>query len=302
MMKRNYLFAVLLAGLAVVSCKRDYVYGDITPNTERVIVEFIDANNPHSIALDYSTNTVTFDVEDVRFMVRSAVNENVTVSLAASPDIVADYNAENGTNYSAVPFSTFGFEATDLVLSPTARKQTVRLKIKPSDVAVGEWAIGLKIANVSSGEVSQTSSKLLILLSVKNKYDGVYHLKGFYTRTDNPAYHGPFETDVMMITTGPTSVAMYSDELGGYTQPFFNAGDLFGFSNVGPEVIFNASDLVSGINNYVGDPAAGPFMTPFPGANSRYVGATRAIYLKYYYNTNPANRIFADTLIYTGPR
>jgi hypothetical protein len=123
-------------------------------------------------------------------MVRSAVNQDVTVSLAASPDIVADYNAENGTNYSSVPFSTFGFEATDLVLSPTTRKQTVRLKIKPSDVAVGEWAIGLKIANVSSGEVSQTSSKLLIVLSVKNKYDGVYHLKGFYTRTDNLALHG----------------------------------------------------------------------------------------------------------------
>jgi hypothetical protein len=37
---------------------------------------------------------------------------------------------------------------------------------------------------------------------------------------------------------------MYSDELGGYTQPFIMQATV-GFSNAGPEVIFNASDQVS---------------------------------------------------------
>jgi hypothetical protein len=35
------------------------MYGDITPNTERVIVEFINGKDVHPIALDYTTNMVS---------------------------------------------------------------------------------------------------------------------------------------------------------------------------------------------------------------------------------------------------
>lgn len=305
MMKRNYLlFVSLLAGaLALSSCKRDYIYGNITPNTDRVIVEFTDTKEAHNIAMDYSSSSITVDVAQLEFMVRSTVSSDATVKIKSNADVVDDYNTANGTSYSSVPFNLYSFETTDVVLTATERKKTVRIRIKPSDVAVGEWAIGLEIASTNVGEVSQIANKVVILLSVKNKYDGVYHLKGYYTRTDNPDLNGPFETDVEMITTGPNSVAMYWTDGGGYAQPFVAAGSLTGFSNVDPEVFFNAGDQVSSINNYTGDPTNGPFMTPYPGANSRFVsGATPVIYLKYYYNTNPNNRIFADTLIYTGPR
>lgn len=294
----------LLAGLLVASsCRRDYIYGDITPNTDRIIVEFTDAKDPVNAGLTYTTNPVTFDVTDLRFMVRSAVQSDVKVSIGANNSIVTDYNAANGTDYLPVPFSKFGFETTDYTLTPAERKKKVRLKINPVDVAVGQWAIGLEIKTVSAGEISQIANKVLVVISVKNKYDGVYHLKGFYTRTDNPPYNGPFETDVEMVTSGPNSVAMYWPDGGDFYQPFSNNGTLTAFSNVAPEAFFNANDQVSSITNYTGDPVNGPFMTPYPGANSRYVGgAAPVIYLKYYYNTNPNNRIFADTLIYTGPR
>jgi hypothetical protein len=289
-MKRNYLLLSMLAGLLVVSsCRRDFVYGDITPNTDRVIVEFAEAKNVHSIAVDYAPGTVTIDVADLQFMIRSAVQSDALVKIRANPDIVNAYNTANGTSYSSVPYNLFSFESTDITLSPAKRKQKIRIRIKPADVAVGQWAIGLEIVSTNEGEVSQIAKEVMVTISVKNKYDGKYHLKGFYTRTDNPPYNGPFETDVEMITTGPNSVAMYWPDFGDYYQPFTNNGTLTAFSNVAPEV--------------TGDPATGPFMTPYPGANSRYAaGATPVIYLKYYYNTNPANRIFADTLIYTGPR
>ena len=305
MMKRNYLsLSCLLAGLLIISsCKRDTIYGDITPNTDRVIVEFADAKNVHSVSTDYSTNVVTVDMADLEFMVRSVVKSNVTVNLLPSSVVVNDYNTANGTSYTPLPVGLFALESAAIELTPGERKKKVRIRIKPSDIATGDWAIGFSITSVSAGEVSQIANKVMVTIAVKNKYDGVYHLKGFFTRTDNPPYNGPFETDVEMVTTGPNSVAMYWPDFGDYYQPFSNAGTLTAFSNVDPEVFFSASDQVSTINNYTGDPAAGPFMTPYPGANSRFVpGATPAIYLKYYYNTNPANRIFADTLIYTGPR
>ncbi len=303
-MKRYYLLLSLVGCLSVItSCRRDYIYGDITPNTDRVIVEFYDGKNAQDVAMDYASGVISVDVAELQFMVRSAVNGNATVKVVGDPSIVSDYNTANGTNYTAVPGGLFALEPSDIELTPAARKKKVTIRINPANVATGDWAVGLKIASTSLGEISQISSRLMVILHVKNKYDGKYHLKGFYTRTDMPAYNGPYETDVEMITTGPNSVAMYWPEFGDYYQPFANNGSLTAFTNVAPEAFFNSSDQVTSINNITGDPVGGPFMTPSAGANSRFVGgATPVIYLKYYYNTNPANRIFADTLIYTGPR
>jgi hypothetical protein len=294
----------LLAGVVMISsCRRDFVYGDITPNTERVIVEFLDAKNAKNVAMNFTTGVTAVEVADLQFMVRSSVNNSATVKVIGDPTVVSEYNAANGTSYQAVPGGLFALQPSDIELTANERKQKVTIMIDPANIAVGSWALGLKIASTTVGEVSQIANRVMIILSVKNKYDGRYHLKGHFTRTDVPAYNGPFETDVEMITTGPNSVAMYWDEFGDFYQPFSNNGTLTAFSNVAPEAFFNGSDQVVSITNITGDPAAGPFMTPYPGANSRYVGgATPVIYLKYYYNTNPANRIFADTLIYTGPR
>ncbi len=304
-MKKNYLLLSMLAGILVISsCRRDFIYGDITPNTDRVIVEFVDAKNAKSVAMNYATGVITVDVADIQFMLRSVVKGSATVKVIGDPTVVTAYNTANGTTYNAVPGGLFALKAGDIQLTETDRKQKVSIMINPANVATGEWAIGLKISSTTLGEVSQIADKVVIILSVKNKYDGVYHMKGYYTRTDavGAPYNGPFDTEVFMITTGPTSVAMYSDEVGGFTQPFYDygGGQITGFGNVGPEVSFNATtDQASGIANYTGTPP----MTLYPGANSRFVGGgTPVIYLKYYYNPDPTNRIFADTLIYTGPR
>ncbi|MBC7946674.1 MAG: DUF1735 domain-containing protein [Chitinophagaceae bacterium] len=299
----NKLLPLLMLSVFMAGCKRDMVFGDITPNTDRPIVEFSEIHGFKSIAMDYTDQLIELDVTDIRYMIRSSVNTNATVKIMINSSLVADYNAENGTSYTAVPITKFSLVTDQFTLSPSDRSLPVKIRIKPSDVATGENAIGLTIVEVNGAEKSEVAGNLVIALSVKNKYDGKYHLRGHFTRTDLPAYNGPFEADVEMITSGINSVVMYYPDFAGVAQPFFNNGSPAGFSNVGPEVYFNAADQVSSIVNYTGDPVTGPFMTPFPGANSRFVGgATPVIYLKYYYNTNPANRIFADTLIYTGPR
>src|ERR1700704_2529252 len=104
MMKRNYLLLSMLAGLLVVSsCKRDFIYGDITPNTDRVIVEFADGKNPHNVSMNFASSIVAVDVAEIQFMVRSAVNTKATVKVVGDPTIVTDYNNANGTSYSTVP-------------------------------------------------------------------------------------------------------------------------------------------------------------------------------------------------------
>jgi hypothetical protein len=296
------LFPLLIVAVFFSSCKKNIVIGDVALNTFRPIVEFSEPGFV-SVAMDYTTTEVTADVIDIRFMIRSDVKAGATAKVIITPAVIADYNTENGTSYTAVPLTKYSLVTDQFSLSPTERNHPVQIKIKPSDVAAGQNAIGLSIAEVNGAEVSRIAGTIVIALSVKNKYDGVYHLKGFFTRTDNPALNAPFDTEVEMITTGVNSVAMYWPFGGDYYQPFTNNGAPAGFTNVAPEVFFNGSDQVSSINNYTGDPAAGPFMTVVAGSNSRFVGgATPVIYLKYYYNTVPTNRIFADTLTYIGSR
>ena len=300
---RTKILSILVIAVALAGCKRDHVFGDTEINTERQIVEFSDPHGFKSIAVDYQTDVIELDITDVRFMIRSYVETNATARVILNPGIVYDYNDENGTNYSVVPAGLFSLENTEFTIGPNERSKPLRINIRPSDIANGQNAIGLSIAEVEGGEVSRIAGTLVVAISVKNKYDGVYHLKGHFTRTDLPAYNGPFETEVEMITTGPNSVAMYWPPFGDYYQPFANNGALTAFSNVAPEVFFNSSDEVVSLTNITGDPAAGPFMTVFPGSNSRFeAGPPGVIYLKYYYNTVPTNRIFADTLTYIGPR
>jgi hypothetical protein len=294
---------LLIGAMTLASCKQDKIFGDTVPNTERPIVEFSEPHGFTSIAVDYSTSFIELDLTDIRFMIRSYVKSNATAKVLITPEVVYDYNDENGASYNVVPTGLFTLIDQEFTLTPEERSKKVRIRIKPSDVATGQNAIGISIAEVQGGEVSRIAGTLVIAISVKNKYDGKYHLKGHFTRTDIPAYNGPFETDVEMITTGPNSVAMYWPDFGDYYQPFANNGALTAFSNVAPQVFFNGTDQVTSLVNITGDPAAGPFMTVYPGANSRYVpGITPVIYLKYYYNTSPTNRIFADTLLYTGAR
>jgi hypothetical protein len=300
---RTKIFSLLLVVVALASCKRDEVFGDTDVNTDRKIVEFSDPHGFKSMAVDYSTDLIEFDVTDVRFMIRSFVENNATVRIIVNPNVVYDYNDANGTNYAAVPATAFDLENTEFTLTPTERSLPVTIRLRPSDIANGQNAIGFSIAEVEGGEVSRIAGTLVVAIAVKNKYDGVYHLKGHFTRVDLPAYNGPFETEVEMITTGPNSVAMYWPEFGDYYQPFANNGALTAFSNVAPEIFFDANDQVSSLTNITGDPATGPFMTVVPGSNSRYENSDPpVIYLKYYYNTVPTNRIFADTLTYIGPR
>ncbi|HEY6502985.1 MAG TPA: DUF1735 domain-containing protein [Chitinophagaceae bacterium] len=301
------LFYLLVAALLLSSCKKNIIYGDAAINTFRPIVEFSETSGFTSVAMDYTSNLVTVDITDIRFMIRSDVQNNATVKITISPSVVSDYNNENGTSYVMVPVTGFSLESDQFTLSPGERNQKVRIRIKPSDVATGENAIGISIAEVNGGEVSQIAGTLVIALSVKNKYDGVYRLEGaFYHPTASPGYD-PFVINVEMHTTGLNSVKMFVPDFGGYFHPGLFGGVLSAFGAQEPEYTVNETTNAVTVQNAF--PGAVTFYTMAPGFNSRYDPAAKIIYAKFGYNYNPGpvfnpatNREWTDKLIYLGPR
>jgi Domain of unknown function (DUF1735) len=298
---------LVIAAMVFSSCKKNIVYGDVAVNTFRPIVEFSDVSGFKSVAMDYSTGLITVDITDIRFMIRSEVDKDATVKVALSTNVVTEYNADNGTSYTPVPVTSFSLENDLFTLSPSERNKRVRIKIKPIDVFGGGYAMGLTISEVTNGEPSQIAGKLVVEVSVKNAYDGVYRLEGaFYHPVESPGYDA-FSIDVELHTSGANSVKMYVPDFGGYFHPGLFSGSLNAFGSQEPEYTINTTTNAVTVQNSF--PGAVTFYTMAAGFNSRYDPVAKKIYAKFGYNYSPGgvfnpatNREWTDVLTYIGPR
>jgi hypothetical protein len=298
-MRKYSLLTLAGAALFLSSCLKDKnvedrVYG-MGGISDVKLVEF--PESPDAVhSLNYSTNDTTFRLLTVRLNSAEPASQDIKVTLVPNNTLVT------AAGYHVAPASTYTLDNLTVTIPAGSREGHLTIKTKPSDMAMDTYAFGFSIGSVSDPSVvlSENYKNLLVIVGVKNKYDGKYTLRGHFLRTDIAAYTGPFTTEMELHTSGATSVDMYWPDGHGYYQPFANNGALTAFSNVAPRITFNAADQVVSLYNITG--GGTPTMTLFPGYNSRYDPATKTIYLKYYYNTSPTNRIFTDTLIYTGPR
>jgi hypothetical protein len=298
-MRKYSLLTLAATALFLTSCLKDKNIEDRLYGMEGIsdvkLVEF--PSSPDAVhSLNYSTNDTTFRLLAVRLNSAEPASQDIKVTLVPNNTLVTD------AGYHVAPASSYTLDNLTVTIPAGSREGYLTIKTKPSDMAMDTYAFGFSIGSVSDPNVvlSENYKNLLVIVGVKNKYDGKYTLKGHFLRTDIPAYTGPFTTDMELHTSGATSVDMYWVDGHGYYQPFANNGALTAFANVGPRITFNAADQIVSLYNVAG--GGTPTMTLFPGYNSRYDPATKTIYLKYYYNTSPTNRIFTDTLIYTGPR
>jgi Domain of unknown function (DUF1735) len=215
-----FLLALLLWGIS--SCKKQETVEGIQINTDRPIAEFTDAKTGGSIATDFTTNVVMVDLTELRLFTRSWVREgDVKVKVISNPTVVGDYNIENGTSYTAFPDAGFSFESSELTLTQTERNAMIRIKLKPSDLLGADYAIGLSIAAVKGGEVSQIADKILINISVKNKYDGVYRVTGSCVDALG-VYRGIYPNNGVALRTAGANSVDYLDPTYNVGAPFFN--------------------------------------------------------------------------------
>ena len=240
-------------------------------------------------------------VEDFDFFVLNITGQgtktDVTINIAIDNTIITESNAANGTAFLPLPAAAY-----DLPLSYTypagADFLRVKLRLKKGSIDVTKtYALGVKIVGTSDGSIklSTNENKRLISFLIKNKYDGVYRLKGFHNR---PGLDAPYDETVHMVTTGAASVSMFWPALGSYAHPL-NGGVTY-YGTFTANFIFNASDQLTAWDWT-------PYSTTLPTAvgpalNNRFDPATKTIYAQFFYNNNPGARLFTDTLFYISPR
>jgi hypothetical protein len=222
---RNKFLAVFLLVVTVIgvsSCKKDYVFGDIVPNTDRVIVEFTDSKSSSVLSLNYGTQIVNTGLTELRFSPRSKLSQDAVVKFRLNTSLIADYNSANGTNVQALPPGSYTLETTELTLTQTERGKEIPIKILPSAVTGGDYALGLSISSTTYGEISPVAHDVLVFVQVKNDYEGLYYASGQRTLYNGPTVASgiasvfDIDTDKYLYTIDQTTVETdVADLIGG---------------------------------------------------------------------------------------
>jgi hypothetical protein len=164
------------------------------------------------------------------------------------------------------------------------------------------YGVGIEITSVDGGyAIAGNMGKMVIGFSIKNKYDGIYNLKGKHNRVP---YTFPYDVEIHLVTKGANSVIFYWPEKKDVGHPIgTGVGQISWYGNsIAPVIVFNTTtDLVTNVFN---NPPNTTVITMFTGAGSRvskFDPATKKITVDWNYNGNPL-RAFFDDLTYISPR
>lgn len=323
-MKRIKSLSLLLVAIAIAGtgCLKDkgfdnHEYGINDPDGSPSGVGFnLGVAFKHNVGINLSGDPQTVKgIINVALFSSTLAQNDINVKIASDPTIISDYNTANGTSIIELDPSLFSFDGTDRVIKRGDKIDSVSVLV-PSTLTLDPnetYGIGVKIVSADAGyTIATNENKLLLVIGIKNKYDGVYELHGqFYHPTAAPGF--PLYTiEVEMWTTGPNSVKMFSPDFDGFYHPWSTGTAITAFSSQEPEYTVDpVTEKVTVFNSFV--PAATIYSMGIGydnlGYDSRWDDGDKIMYANFGYNLgaggafNPAaSREWIDTLIYLGPR
>ena len=311
-MKRILTFAVLFSVILTVGtgCLKDkgfedHVYGINSPDTSPAGIGFPLAFNPNVIGLELKgTQQTVAEIIVVNLLSGNPAPNDIKVNIVANTTLVADYNTANGTSVVGLPTNLYNLSANPIIIPKGQNLGKIVLNI-PNALTLDAsktYGLGFSISSVDAGyTIASNMKNIVVLFNIKNKYDGVYNLRGYHNRTP---FTFPFALDVHMITTGPNSVAMYLlAPFGDYGQPIGVAPGVVNWYGPAVSPNFGFDPVTNAATTIVGMPANVVTLAyaTDPGIVNKYDPATKKMFLCFQYNGNPLRR-FYDTLTYKSPR
>jgi hypothetical protein len=311
-MKFNYITKGIIPAIAVVlslsSCLKDenvqQEFDDLKP-----LVGIADASpsgvraNSTSIGIVASDATASLNLQVAYFS--SGNNPGVTVNIAIDEAILdefpATYNMLDAGDYD-FPSSVTIPAGEKTVVLPITLKPSVIVPASDPSAATKLYALPLKITTASGADISGNYGRHVVLVSIKNKYDGIYTYHGVFERYANgiidpalPALSGSFEDfEADLVTIDANSVW--------FDTQYWADGS--GIGGVGTPQVDGFIFTVDPITNKVTiSNDANPAVVNTEGYDSRWDDASHTFYVKFQWGASAANRRVAeDTLVRTGAR
>lgn len=308
-MKKISVAFLLSAFIIAAGCEKEKVFFEEQLSDSKSGVGF---GQPNSETILLAVEATDPSVTAVLKAFLSGNNKGeANVSIVADPSLVDAYNAANGTSFPIMPSDVYTLPSSISISGGSGSADLVIDIQKLVTYGIG-FALGVKISDVSGGTdyVMPGNSEQVIIVQVKNKYDGLFELT---VRTDGWAAYGiadgvsnVYPGDIAMITRGANTVDLESLERGDNLLPAFTSGGgATAFGATSARFYFDpATDKLTQVENILPDDGRGRKLRINPDiTDSRYDAATGTIYAAFIMSQNGRpDQYFYDTLRFVGPR
>ncbi len=318
-MKPKFLFILcsFLVSLGIISCIKD----DVVPvgDAGKTFVKFYDA--PEKSFFYFPFNNIQ---DATVFNVRrdpnseSSLNKAQSITVKLDPQVITDYNTENGTDYELLPanFYTYNFESgmsvvgSDFTINYAAGEFAKNLNIKIDGAqwtdVTKKYALAYVLTSAGGNTLSTARDTMITFFGIKNEWEGIYSVvSGTVTRYTAPgvpagdALSGDLagNPDVILSTSGATSLSVppSSSQVGALQWAFGNNSNVAGINglSIAIDPVTNLVTMTS---------AANATLTNWAGHENKYDPLTQTFYLAFRWNPATNVREYEIVLKYKGPK
>lgn len=314
-MKRNFLQFLAIFGftsMLLASCiKEEDHLKEMPAGTGSTFVKFAEGPELAHFFSKFSDvkKTELFSVAKAANSAE-ALKSATTITLKSRPDLIEEYNDEHNLEFELLPDSIYTL--TNSAFTKTADGYTVNLV--PGEFASGfsilldgsKWdvshayALAFTIQDQEGVNVSNGKRDILVLISVKNQWDGIYSVQdGEVTRYTNPTTVESPSTlngtlagnpDVTLATISPNTV-----EISGLQWTAGSGSGVAGIDNLRATINPETNEVTMfSLGNAT--------LTNWEGKENRYDPETKTFYLAFRWNPTAATREYQIELKYKGPR
>jgi len=221
------------------------------------------------------------------------LGQDVTVNLAVDPTVLAQYNTANGTDYQALPAALYQLPAST-VIKAGQRLAPVSINFSTGSDKIADpgafndsgYALPVRVTGTDNNlAVSSNYGYKIILVKLKNKYDGVYRPTGTLVDVTNPAFSSLAtagrQVDYTLETVSATKCVLTYNNVP--NTPFWAGTGISTYANFAPVIEFDpATDKIISVTNYYGQPASNTRSAQLdPTGVNTFNPANRSIRIKY---------------------
>jgi len=286
-MKKILFLITVISVLSLQSCLkgRDMV---LDPDAVPSVVEF---GNPavltNAPSDSFRLYTVSYDIVPsatlevpVVYTGANVASKDIMVNVEVDSEWLARYNTVKGTSISILPSSVYSFPGSTTIKSGSKTANiSVTLKIDQISLS-GAFILPLKITNASGETLSKYFSKILIRVTPKNAYDGLYSYKTSATTSLVPNAN---KTNVPLETVSATRV---------------KTNLLYTYSNIIHYEIDPITNKVTVVDVFSSAGAPNSIGTCITDPSSHWDPVAKVLYAKWTAGT----RSFEEWYTYTGSR
>jgi len=262
-MKSKLSIITLSLGLfLLVSCEKEKNYVD---NASAGSPNEVGYGLPSGNAIILNIDAASAEIDTTLNVFLSSKSSNgsaIGVTIDTDTASINAYNDANSTEYEEMPSDVYTYPAS-ITIPAGSNTGEAHLKIDVQKLLSKglSFAVGFKITNVNANGVSIQSAhnSAVVIVRVKNKYDGVYTMDGTMQDVVNPGLTGWYPIDMQLITYTSNSVALYDgiNYVDAYGHPIKNgsAGSYYG--SFSPVFYFDANGKITSVTNYYGQYSGG---------------------------------------------